>query len=171
MFLLITALQNFYYLQGFQIAFVPYSTSSLASSVLLPLAKSQRHKYPKPNYWTLLNTLAPNQESPQSANPCMIQTTLSDTGLSLKVLMEKILGFYWLSGKESACNAGNTGLISGSGDPQEKETATHSSILAWEIPWTEAWQAQARGLKRTARDLVTKQQRWRSEFYSTEWAH
>ena len=22
-------------------------------------------------------------------------------------------------------------------DPQEKETATHSSILAWEIPWTE----------------------------------
>ena len=22
-------------------------------------------------------------------------------------------------------------------DPQEKEMATHSSILAWEIPWTE----------------------------------
>ena len=22
-------------------------------------------------------------------------------------------------------------------DPQEKEKATHSSILAWEIPWTE----------------------------------
>ena len=22
-------------------------------------------------------------------------------------------------------------------DPLEKETATHSSILAWEIPWTE----------------------------------
>ena len=22
-------------------------------------------------------------------------------------------------------------------DPREKETATHSSILAWEIPWTE----------------------------------
>ena len=25
----------------------------------------------------------------------------------------------------------------GQGDPLEKETATHSSILAWEIPWTE----------------------------------
>ena len=25
----------------------------------------------------------------------------------------------------------------GSEDPQEKETATHSSILAWEIPWTQ----------------------------------
>ena len=23
------------------------------------------------------------------------------------------------------------------GDPLEKEKATHSSILAWEIPWTE----------------------------------
>ena len=31
-------------------------------------------------------------------------------------------------GKESTCNAG---------DPLEKETATHSSILAWEILWTE----------------------------------
>ena len=25
----------------------------------------------------------------------------------------------------------------GKEDPLEKETATHSSILAWEIPWTE----------------------------------
>ena len=25
----------------------------------------------------------------------------------------------------------------GLGDPLEKEIATHSSILAWEIPWTE----------------------------------
>ena len=25
----------------------------------------------------------------------------------------------------------------GQGEPLEKETATHSSILAWEIPWTE----------------------------------
>ena len=25
----------------------------------------------------------------------------------------------------------------GQGDPLEKETATHASILAWEIPWTE----------------------------------
>ena len=25
----------------------------------------------------------------------------------------------------------------GQGDPLEKEMATHSSVLAWEIPWTE----------------------------------
>ena len=44
---------------------------------------------------------------------------------------------WWRSGKESTSNAGDTGLIPGSEDPLEKEMATHSSILAWEIPWTE----------------------------------
>ena len=39
--------------------------------------------------------------------------------------------------KESAYNAGDQGLILGWEDPLEKEMATHSSILAWEIPWTE----------------------------------
>ena len=29
----------------------------------------------------------------------------------------------------------------GQEDPLEKEMAIHSSILAWEIPWTGAWQA------------------------------
>ena len=40
-------------------------------------------------------------------------------------------------GKESACNAGDMGLIPGPEDPLEKEMATHSSILAWKIPWME----------------------------------
>ena len=40
-------------------------------------------------------------------------------------------------GKESACNAGDPGSIPGSGRSLEKEMATHSSILAWRIPWTE----------------------------------
>jgi len=40
-------------------------------------------------------------------------------------------------GKESACNAGDSGLILGREDPLEKEMATHSSIFAWRIPWTE----------------------------------
>ena len=34
-------------------------------------------------------------------------------------------------------NAGDTSLIPGLEDPLEKEMATHSSILAWKIPWTE----------------------------------
>ena len=40
-------------------------------------------------------------------------------------------------GKESACNAGDLGLMPGLGDPLEEEAATHASILAWRIPGTE----------------------------------
>ena len=40
-------------------------------------------------------------------------------------------------GKESALNAGDLGSIPGSEDPLEMEMATHSSILAWRILWTE----------------------------------
>ena len=40
-------------------------------------------------------------------------------------------------GKESACNAGDPGSIPGREDPLEKGKATHSSILAGKIPWTE----------------------------------
>ena len=36
-------------------------------------------------------------------------------------------------GKESACNMGDLGQE----DPLEKGMAIYSSILAWEIPWTE----------------------------------
>ena len=41
------------------------------------------------------------------------------------------------NGKESACNAGDLGSNPGSEEPLEKGMATHSSILAWRIPWTE----------------------------------
>ena len=44
---------------------------------------------------------------------------------------------WWLSGKESACIAGDAGSIPGSGRSLGEGMATHSSILAWEIPWTE----------------------------------
>ena len=40
-------------------------------------------------------------------------------------------------GNDSACIAQDLGSIPGSGRSLEKEMATHSSILAWEIPWTE----------------------------------
>ena len=44
-------------------------------------------------------------------------------------------------------------------DPLVKEMATHSSILAWEIPWTEEpGRLQSMGLQRVAHDLVIRQQ-------------
>ena len=39
--------------------------------------------------------------------------------------------------KKSTCNAGDPGQFLGPEDTLEKEMATHSSILAWKIPWTE----------------------------------
>ena len=57
-------------------------------------------------------------------------------------------------------SASNRSSIPESGRSLEKETATHASILAWEIPWTEEpgglyspW-----GCKRVGHDLATKQQ-------------
>ena len=57
---------------------------------------------------------------------------------SINCMPKSDRGFPGISdGKESACNSGDSGLIPGLGDTMEKETATHSSKLAWEIPWTE----------------------------------
>ena len=40
-------------------------------------------------------------------------------------------------GKESSCNAGDRVQFLGWENPLGKKMATHSSILAWRIPWTE----------------------------------
>ena len=54
-------------------------------------------------------------------------------------------------GKESACNAGDLGLIHWLEDPLEKEKVIHSSILAWRIPWI----VQSMGSQRVRHDWVT----------------
>ena len=42
-------------------------------------------------------------------------------------------------------------------DPLEKEMATHSSISAWEIPWTEEpGRLQSMGLQRAGYNLATE---------------
>ena len=69
----------------------------------------------------------------------------------------------WLRSKESAYNSWDiardqeTWVPSlGWRDPLEKEMATHSSILAWEIPWTEAGYSPW-GYQRVQHDLACKQ--------------
>ena len=55
--------------------------------------------------------------------------------------------------KNPPANAGDSGLILGQEDPLEKEMATHSSILAWQIPWTEEpGGLQSMGLQRVGHD-------------------
>ena len=53
--------------------------------------------------------------------------------------------------KNLPANAGDGGSIPG--DPLEKEMATHSSTLAWKIPWMEKpGGLQSMGSKRVGRD-------------------
>ena len=59
-------------------------------------------------------------------------------------------------GRESACIAGDPGLILGLRDSLEKGMAFHSSILAWRIPLTEEpGGLQPMGLQRVGHDWVT----------------
>ena len=45
-------------------------------------------------------------------------------------------------------------------DPLEKEVATHSSILAWRIPWIEERvRLQSMGLQRVGHDCATKKKK------------
>ena len=70
-------------------------------------------------------------------NNCLSHTAGKGRNQCLNLGMS-VMGFPGGSvGKESTCNAGGMGSIPGSGRSLEKEMAIHSSILTWEIPWTE----------------------------------
>ena len=57
----------------------------------------------------------------------------------------------------NAGDAGDQGSIPVLEDPLEQEMATYSSILAWEIPWTEEpGGLQSMGLQRVRRDGATE---------------
>ena len=70
--------------------------------------------------------------------------------------------FYWdfpggTEVKASACNMGDLGLIPGREDPLEKEMATHSSVPAWRISWTEEpGRLQSTGLQRVGHDWASE---------------
>ena len=75
------------------------------------------------------------------APKCPQMTLISSLWAKFICLRGKISvrwGFHSNSGgKESTCNAGDLGLIPWLRRSLEKGTATHSSILAWKIQWTE----------------------------------
>ena len=55
--------------------------------------------------------------------------------------------------KNLPANAGDIGLIPGRGRSPGEGKATHSSILAWEIPWTEEpGRLQSMGSQRAEHD-------------------
>ena len=75
----------------------------------------------------------------------------------IRIILDKLYCLTWgfpggSDDKESACNAGDLGLILGQED-LEKGMATHSSVLAWRIPWIEEpGELQSMGLQRVGHD-------------------
>ena len=71
--------------------------------------------------------------------------------------------------KNPSANAGDEDSIPGLECLLDNEMATHSSFLAWEIPWTEeSGVLHSTGSQRLGHDSVTKQQQemtalWRGE--------
>ena len=67
-------------------------------------------------------------------------------------------------GEESACSARDLVASLGWADPLEKGRATHSSLLAWRIPWTEEpGGLQSMGSQTVGHDWVTNQHGWSCE--------
>ena len=78
--------------------------------------------------------------------------------------LQELNGSY---GKESAYNAGDMVFY-----PLEKEMATHSSILAWKIPWTEEpGGLQSMGSQKVRHDWVTNIYKWPLYFVSSPPPH
>ena len=75
-------------------------------------------------------------------------------------LMISIMGLPWWLSVRIHLPMQETWVPSLSWDgPLEKEVGTHSSTLAWEIPWTEEpGGLQSMGLQRVRVNLATKQQ-------------
>ena len=68
--------------------------------------------------------------------------------------------------KNLPANPGDTGSTPGSGDPPEKEMATHSNTLTCKIPRTEEpGRLQSMGFQRVRHKLATKQQ----QIKNTHW--
>ena len=63
----------------------------------------------------------------------------------------------WQGGKEPTWNTGDVVPSLGLEDPLEESMATHSTILAWRIPWTEnPGGLQSMGLQRVGHDMATE---------------
>ena len=84
-------------------------------------------------------------------------TWICHSSSTIYIALTLYLGFPGGSdSKESACNAGDMVWSMDWEDPLEKEMATHSSILAWRIPWTEEpGGLQSMGSQRVRHDWAT----------------
>ena len=87
-----------------------------------------------------------------SSQPCSLIFAFH-LGAGVDCLISVFLSDKWALNKASLCSTGDPGSIPGLGDPLEKEMATHSSTLAWKIPWMkECGRLQSMGSHRVGQD-------------------
>ena len=128
-----------------------------------------------PKYWSFSFSMSPSSEysglisfridwldllavhGTQESSPIPEFKSINSSALSFMVNSPYTL--YYLdfpgssAGKESTCSAGDPGSIPGLEDPLKEGMATHSSTLAWRIPWTEEpGRLQSTGLQRVGHD-------------------
>ena len=121
------------------------SSSSVSHSVVSDSASPQTVACQAPlsmgfsrqEHWCGLPFLSPNRH----LGCFYILAIVNNAALNIEVCISfQISVFVFFpcgsAGKESACNARDLGSIPGWEDPLEKRMATHSSVLAWRIPWT-----------------------------------
>ena len=69
-----------------------------------------------------------------------------------KVILRKVFPSDWMVKNPSAMQETQVQFL-GQEDPLDKEMATHSSVLAWRIPWTEEpGELQSMGSQRVRHD-------------------
>ena len=102
------------------------------------------------------------------SQPLLVSNFSSSVSLPLNYLQNwRELGFLlwiklwvgllcWLGGKEFACDAGDSGMIPGSGTFPGEGNGSPSSFLAWRIPWTDEPEGLCpMGSQRFVHDWVT----------------
>ena len=79
--------------------------------------------------------------------------SMKDEKLLLNTRPQRFIPTNGSKGEESDCNAGDLVQTLGQEDSLKKRIATHSSILAWRIPWTEEpGRLQSMGSQRVRHD-------------------
>ena len=113
--------------------------------------------------WDLTAQMLPKQQNTGATRAAGDRNTCRGSRLLIQWILhwastERLLwaGLPWGSdSEESACDAGNVHSIPGSerSPPLQKGMATHSSVLAWRIPWTdEPGGLQSMGSQRVGHD-------------------
>ena len=106
------------------------------------------------NYKRSPNSSVGKESACNAGNPSSIPGSGRSTGEEIGYPLQNSWASLVAQTTKNQC--GNVGSILGLGKYPEKGTATHSSILAWRIPWTEEpGLLQSMGLQRVGHNWAT----------------